>query len=453
MDSKEQSTLKVVMFPWLAYGHISPFLELAKQLSRKSFQIYFCSTHINLISIKDQISSDSAIQLVELPLPSLPDLPPHYHTTKNLPPHLMPTLKTALDMAQPIFSHLLKTLNPDLLIYDFIQPWAPTVSSSLNIPAVHFFCAGAATFSFLLHTSEKPDLEFPFQTIHLHDHEEIKISKLIQSYTNNIRGMDRLIQSMDRSWSFILIKTFREIEAKYLDYSSYLVGKEFIPMGPLVQEPSDHVDDHFYMEWLKGKDRSSVVFVSFGSEYFLSKEEMEEMARGLELSGVDFIWVVRFPEGVHMSLHEALPQWFLDGEKGLVVEGWAPQAKILQHSSVGGFVSHCGWSSVMEAMKFGVPIVAMPMHLDQPINARLVVELGVGVEVKRSRGGDWKFEGEEMAKGIREVVAGKKGEEVKRRVEEMREKINMGEKEMDAVAERLLQLCRNNRTKDFCSLN
>lgn len=36
------------------------------------------------------------------------------------------------------------------------------------------------------------------------------------------------------------------------------------------------------------------VFLSFGSECFLSKEEMEEMARGLELSCVNFIWVVRY---------------------------------------------------------------------------------------------------------------------------------------------------------------
>ncbi|GKD26219.1 beta-D-glucosyl crocetin beta-1,6-glucosyltransferase-like protein [Tanacetum coccineum] len=42
---------------------------------------------------------------------------------------------------------------------------------------------------------------------------------------------------------------------------------------------------------------------------------------------------------------------------------------------------NCGWSSVMEAMKFVVPIIAIPMLLDQPINAQLVVEIGMGKEV------------------------------------------------------------------------
>ncbi|XP_043724504.1 UDP-glucosyltransferase 29-like [Telopea speciosissima] len=258
----------------------------------------------------------------------------------------------------------------------------------------------------------KPGVEFPFQAIYLHEHEEVKISEIIHSSSNGIRDMDWVQQSMNRSWSFILIKTFREIEAKYIDYTSSLLGKEFIPMGPLVQEPLDHDDDHFHItiEWLKEKDRSSVIFVSFGSEYFFSKEEMEEMAQGLDLGGMDFIWVVRFPPGIQKSLSKALPQWFLDrvvdGEKGLVVEGWAPQV-------VGGS------------------------------------ELGVGVEVKRSSGGDGKFQGEEVAKGIREVVDGRNGEEVKRRVEEMREKMtNMGEMEMDAVAKRLVQLCRSNYIED-----
>ncbi|KAI3430123.1 uncharacterized protein J3R85_008267 [Psidium guajava] len=39
------------------------------------------------------------MELVELHLPSLSNLPPHYHTTKDLPPHLMNTLKVAFDAA------------------------------------------------------------------------------------------------------------------------------------------------------------------------------------------------------------------------------------------------------------------------------------------------------------------------------------------------------------------
>ncbi|CAI9756251.1 unnamed protein product [Fraxinus pennsylvanica] len=36
---------------------------------------------------------------------------------------------------------------------------------------------------------------------------------------------------------------------------------------------------------------------------------------------------------------------------------------------------------------FGIPIIAVPVHLDQPINARFVEDIGVGVEVVRDSTG------------------------------------------------------------------
>ena len=95
----------------------------------------------------------------------------------------------------------------------------------------------------------------------------------------------------------------------------------------------------------------------------------------MEKSKQKFIWVVRdadkgdvFDEdGVRTA---ELPKGFEERVKGtgLVVRDWAPQLEILSHSSTGGFMSHCGWNSCMESMTMGVPIVAWPMHSDQPRN-------------------------------------------------------------------------------------
>lgn len=112
--------------------------------------------------------------------------------------------------------------------------------------------------------------------------------------------------------------------------------KKLVPVGPLVEDPveeDDHEEGIEIIQWLDKKERSSTVFVSFGSEYFLPKEEMEGIALGLEFSGVDFIWVVRFPSGVKVKVDEELPKHFLERtkERAMVVEGWAPQMKILGH--------------------------------------------------------------------------------------------------------------------------
>ncbi|KAK9187341.1 hypothetical protein WN944_018733 [Citrus x changshan-huyou] len=363
--SNKHRNYSVLMFPWLAHGHAFPFLELAKKLAKRSnFHICFCSTPSILNSIKQLDKFSLSIQLIELHLPSLPELPPQYHTTKGLPPHLMPTLKEAFDMASPSFFNILKNLSPDLLIYDLIQPWAPALASSLNIPVVYFLVSSAATSAFMFHAIKKNSLgdandddeEFPSSSIFIHDY-------YMKPFFSNM--------------------SFRELEGKYIDYLSDLIKKKVVPVDPLVQDPVEE-DDHEkgvmeIIQWLDKKERSSTVFVSFGSEYFLSKEEMEDIALGLELSGVNFIWVVRFPCGAKVKVDEELPESFLERtkERAMVIE-------------------------VMESMRLGVPIIAMPMHVDQPLNARLVEDVGIGLEVRRNKCG--RIQREEMARVIKEVL-------------------------------------------------
>ncbi|KAH7845209.1 hypothetical protein Vadar_026104 [Vaccinium darrowii] len=339
METRQGGT-RVLMLPWVAHGHISPFLELAKRLTEKNFHIYFCSTNVNLNSVKKMLPEkySHSIQLVELHLPSSPELPPCYHTTNGLPYHLMGTLKIAFANSKPFFSHIISTLNPDLVMYDFNMPWVSTASSSLNIPSILFFSFGSLFTSFALNLLENPDTEFPFQSIHLREFEKGNFQAMFEFSADGVKDRDLFLESIMLSRDVILIKTSRELEGKYIDYLSTLVKKKIQPVGPLVQEIVDRDEDIEVMQFLEKKDESSVVFVSFGTEFFLSNEDREEIAYGLELSKVNFVWVLRFPVGEKTSVEEALPEGFLDrvGDLGMVVEGWAPQAKILMHSSTGG---------------------------------------------------------------------------------------------------------------------
>ncbi|KAF5931068.1 hypothetical protein HYC85_031941 [Camellia sinensis] len=445
MDSKQQS---VLMLPWLAHGHLSPFIELAKKLSQRNFNVYLCSTPINLKPFRGSISlnlSASPIQFIDIHLPPSPLLPPHYHTTKDLPPHLLPALNTAFDNAKPAFLTILKTLKPDIVIYDFLQPWVPIAAHEENTEAVVFVTGGAASYSVLTHCTNDANKDYPFQELNISEDLRDKVIRYLYETTNGVINKERFLGCIERSSSFVLIKTSNVIEAKYVDYLCGLVGKEVVPVGPLIQIPTKNDDDEVIMEWLDEKEVSSVVFVSFGSECFLSKQQIEEIAHGLELSKVSFIWVVRF-HGAEKTrvLHEVLPKGFLERieDKGLVIEGWAPQAKILSHPSIGGFVSHCGWGSTLEGVMFGVPIIAMPMRLDQPFNAKLVVEIGVGKEVKKENENE-RFKREEVARVIKQVVDQEDGKEVRRKVKELSERMReKSEEEIDLVIEKLVQLVR-----------
>ncbi|KAG5557059.1 hypothetical protein RHGRI_007346 [Rhododendron griersonianum] len=444
MDTEQTNKMRVVMVPWLAHGHISPFLELAKKLATRNFTIYLCSTPINLTSIQKRITQEQSlsIKLVELHLPSSPDLPPHHHTTNGLPPHLMPALKSAFENVIPQFSTLIKSLSPHLVMYDYNQPWAPTIAAEYGIPAVEFITSSAAFVSFVLHSFKKPGIEFPFPEIQLRGFHGAQFRRKFDQASREVSQKSRPFEAFEKSFKIILFNTFRELEGKYFDYLSILTEKKTVPVGPLVQEIVNGTEETEVMNWLDKKSDSSTVFVSFGSEYFLSKEELEEVAHGLEISAVNFIWVVRFPVGEKTKIEEALPKGFLDrvGERGMVVEGWAPQAQILAHSSTGGFVSHCGWNSMLESLKFGVPVIAIPMHLDQPANARVVEEVGVAVEVEREE--DGRLNRYEIAKAIRKVVVEKNGEGIRVKSREFSENIRLrADKGIDELVEELVKHC------------
>ena len=44
----ELKKLHIAMFPWLAFGHIIPFLELGKLIARKGQRVSFISTPRNI---------------------------------------------------------------------------------------------------------------------------------------------------------------------------------------------------------------------------------------------------------------------------------------------------------------------------------------------------------------------------------------------------------------------
>ncbi|WVZ66018.1 hypothetical protein U9M48_015297 [Paspalum notatum var. saurae] len=155
---------------------------------------------------------------------------------------------------------------------------------------------------------------------------------------------------------------------------------------------------HECLAWLDAQPSASVVLLCFGSMGGSFPEpQLHEMADGLERSGHRFLWVLRGPPPsgspfpTDANLDELLPEGFLERTegRGLVWPTWAPQKDIIAHSAVGGFVTHCGWNSVLEGLWHGVPLVPWPLFAEQHLNAfELVSVMGVAVamEVDRKRG-------------------------------------------------------------------
>ncbi|KAI9184917.1 hypothetical protein LWI28_002461 [Acer negundo] len=127
------------------------------------------------------------------------------------------------------------------------------------------------------------------------------------------------------------------------------------------------------------------------------------------MSGVRCLWVGR---DEICLLQESF------NDLGLVVP-WCDQLRVLSHSSVGGFLTHCGWGSVLEAAFVGVPMLALPIMVDHfTISKQIVEDWKIGWRLNKDiRGEHLVVTREEIAKTIHtfmDINSGEREELIKR---------------------------------------
>ncbi|KAL2924263.1 Abscisate beta-glucosyltransferase [Bienertia sinuspersici] len=162
---------------------------------------------------------------------------------------------------------------------------------------------------------------------------------------------------------------------------------------------------------------------------------MVNALKELESLGCSFIWVLSKVLKSNNEIEETSNDWWLPNgfeesmkEKGdgLVIRGWAPQTTILKHEAIGGFLTHCGWNSILEGICGGVPLITWPMFADQFYNEKLVTQvLKIGVEVGNMVWKAWATDETEVVPKLKITSAitrvmggGEEGEELRRKVKE-----------------------------------
>lgn len=233
---------------------------------------------------------------------------------------------------------------------------------------------------------------------------------------------------------FNTVEEFDQIGLSY--FRRKFPGLHVRPIGPLVLrlKTRDRIGNttgvitrETILKWLDSKPSNSVLYVSFGSMNTISSSQMMQLAKALEASQKNFIWVVRPPIEVDINSEFNGKEWLPEGfeernratGRGLVVQNWAPQVEILSHRAVSAFLSHCGWNSVMESLGHGVPLMGWPLAGEQFFNAKyLEEEMGVCVEVGRGKKSE--VNSEDVVKKMEEVMEEKK-EIMRRNVEKVKE--------------------------------
>ncbi|QHN98640.1 UDP-glycosyltransferase 86A1-like [Arachis hypogaea] len=224
---------------------------------------------------------------------------------------------------------------------------------------------------------------------------------------------------------FVLCNTVQELEPTVIAAlqtfkSFYAIGPIFAPGFTNTTMATSLWSESDCTQWLNSKPQGSVLYASFGSLAHMTRRVLEEIANGLLLSNVSFVWVLR-PNVVGSVKVDPLPVGFRKAicDRGMVIP-WCSQTQVLAHPAIGGFLTHCGWNSILEAIWCEVPLLCFPLMSDQFTNRKQVVDYWkVGINLSDRT----VITKEEVSKNVSRLMGGPLGDQLKTTGKEIKKKL------------------------------
>ncbi|KAL4605486.1 hypothetical protein ACB092_09G032700 [Castanea dentata] len=436
VTAQSNDPLHVSFFPFMSPSHLSPMIDIARLFASHGAKATILATPQNItcfqiILNRDQhtTTNNNNINIIDLLILDFPyseaNLPENCENLDTLPSQkLSYNFTKAIMMLQPQAQQLLQQHQLDAIISDLNFPWTAEIAQNCGIPRLVFH--GTCCFSLCLTSSSatcasqyKPHATVssdtkPFLVLGLPHPVYITMSQMPDRFFGNL-GLHEFFEKFmeaERDMYGFVSNMFYEIEPEYVkqyeklgctDKAKHekLVGKKVWPVGPVLlfntialdkveRGNRASIDKDQLLTWLDSKKPNSVLYVCFGGLCNFSKSQLLEIGDSYR-DGF-------FPKGFEERVRD----------RTLVIKGWAPQVLILNHSAVGGFMTHCGWNSVLESVTAGVPLITWPLFAEQFYNENFVLNrLGAGAGIGVKTGLAW---GEEENIGV--LVTGDRVEEV-----------------------------------------
>ncbi|KAK3413066.1 hypothetical protein EUGRSUZ_E02951 [Eucalyptus grandis] len=448
----ESHQLHIFFFPFMAPGHMIPMIDMAKMFAMRGCKSTLIATphdeptFLRSIAKPKDLGFDINVVTVTLPLKDV-GLPEDCGSLSKITTmEMRMTFVRAVMMLDRQIELLIEKLAPDCLISDIFLPWTTEIAAKFGIPRLVFH--GTSAFSmagiecvrlYQPHKKVSCDSE-PFIIPNFPG--EITLCKMqmqdLVREENELAKFFNAVKDSEKTSFGVVMNSFYELEPAYADHYRTFLGIRSWFVGPLSlcnKETEDKahrgneasIDQHECLKWLDSKQPNSVIYICFGSTTNFNAAQLHEIAVGLEASGQQFIWVVKKDP----NAEEGKEEWLPDGHesrirnKDLIIRGWAPQALILDHEATGGFVTHCGWNSILEAVAAGVPMVTWPVAAEQFYNEKLVTQvLKIGVDIGVKQGvisfGD-SVKSERVEEAVKRVLVGEEAEEMRRRAKALAE--------------------------------
>ncbi|VVA16497.1 PREDICTED: UDP-glycosyltransferase [Prunus dulcis] len=414
MDTSS-NVLHVVAVPYPGRGHINPIINLCKLLASRKNDI-----QITVVVTEEWlgfIGSDPKPNNISFR--TIPNVLPSELVRGTNYPAFYEAVMTKMEAP---FEKLLDQIHPPVtaIIADIELLWAVPAGRWRNIPVASLSTLSASVFHLLFRNRELNSLDCGDQIPGISSTDLADLGEVFKGNDPKVIKLALECISWVPKAQYLLFTSVYELEPQIFDSLQAEFPFPVYPIGPAIPylEPEHNcsvsVADNSidYLKWLDSQPKGSVLYISLGSFLSVSSTQMDEIAAGLRNSGIRYLWVAR---GEASRLKESC-----NGEMGLVVS-WCEQLKVLCHSSVGGFWTHCGWNSTLEAVFAGVPMLTFPLFLDQLPNSRQIVEeWRIGGRVKTEVQDEKLMTREEIAELVKRFMdlENSDGKEMRKRAKE-----------------------------------
>ncbi|CAL5080014.1 unnamed protein product [Urochloa decumbens] len=371
MVAMAAAELHFVLVPLLAQGHVLPVLDLARLIAGHGARVTVVLTPVNAARnravLEHAARAGLAVDFAELAFPGpavgLPEGCENFDYTVTDMSLVVPFYDAMWLLAAPLEAYL-RSLpprrRPDCLVADSCCPWAAGVARQLGVPVLLFHGPSAfyvlAVHNLTEHVHDgaaTPDDDMePFEVPDFPVVPAVTVSRATSLGWFQWPGMERQRREALEAIATadgVLVNTCPALEGAFVESYAAALGRNVWAVGPLCLLNSDAGTMAS-----RGNNNHAA---QLGAEHVVITRLFATTTTGLD---------AEFEARVE--------------DRGLVIRGWAPQMAILSHRAVGGFVTHCGWNSTLEAISHGVPLLTWPQFGDQFLNEALAVDvLGVGV--------------------------------------------------------------------------
>ncbi|GFZ12822.1 UDP-Glycosyltransferase superfamily protein [Actinidia rufa] len=420
MDSSHHQKPHAIFIPYPLQGHIIPSVHLAITLASRGFTVTFLNTQsIHHHTSKSSSSSSASAGDIFAAVSRDRGLDIRYATVSDgLPRDFDRSLHHDVFMAAllHVFSAHVEAVVAEIvaapsgppvscLIADTFYVWPAKVAKKFGLKYVSFWTEPALVFSLYYHM----DLLRRNGHFGCLDVREDPVDYIPGVRSINPADMMSYLQESDASTvchqiifnafddvkgaDFILCNTIQELENETI--SALQAKMPFYSIGPTFPTgftkslvPTSLWSESDCTQWLDTRARGSVLYVSFGS-YAHDTNPL--------------------PDGFEEEIQD----------RSIIVP-WCCQIQVLNHPAIGGFLTHCGWNSILESIWCEVPFLCFPLLTDQFTNRKLVVDdwkIGINLCDKK------RIMRAEVSNKVNRLMSKNSGEKYRKEIKEVKKKL------------------------------